>query len=153
MSDSTPVCHLSPPLWLSTLIKLIYCCGSVTGTVKDTPHLNFALTHPFYSSPPPPMRTLQYSLHAPMKNLHPSSGPSWHFNWRGVNLAPLSRRGVIISSCLSHQWSSLSSPCFTFSYHQMYSSENWLTHHLLFSVFPVLWFLAICSNISMKPLC
>lgn len=35
------------------------------------------------------------------ENLQCSNGPSWHFNWGGVNQAPLSRRGVIISSCLS----------------------------------------------------
>ena len=67
--------------------------------MKDTPHLLILLSPTsFHSSPPPPMIGAQPG---PVKDLHRSSGPSWHFNWRGVNQPPLSGRRVIISSCLT----------------------------------------------------
>lgn len=110
-------------LWLISLIKLIYCWGSIVGIVKRM-RLIFLLPslNTFHSSSSPPIRRMQSCLHGPMKKLHHSSGPSWHFNWRGINQAPLSRRGVIISSCLSsHQQSSPPLPHFTFSFCQTLS--------------------------------
>lgn len=88
------------PVTLSALIKLIYCRSPVVGAHEGyASSLHFALTHlfPFLSF----STNDQRSTGPNERPAHHSSGPSWHFNWRGVNQPPLSGRRVIISSCLT----------------------------------------------------
>lgn len=89
-------------MWLITLIKFIYCWSSVDSIVKDTRHF-FCCSHPPLSSSSLPIMSTPLCP-IKMNTQQRSSGPSWHFNWRGVNLAQLSRRRVINSFCLSHLW-------------------------------------------------